>query len=103
MSYEDYEAALEDLRKDSAAWGDISETFSSVVTMVEGCALPRFSMDGMGHMVGAEENYSSAHSTIYDLLSAAPGVFEQISTNLSDTKARYEEADGYAQWQLDQD
>lgn len=102
MSYEDYEAALDDLAKDSEAWNDISETFSTVASIVEGCALPRFSMDGIGHMVGAEDNYNSAHEAINGLVSAAPGVFGQISTLLSDTKKRYEEADGYSQWLLDQ-
>lgn len=102
MSYEDYEAALEDLRKDSVAWSDLSETFSTVSTIIEGCALARYEMDGIGHMIGAEESYNSAHGTIHGLADAAPAVFQQISTKLSDTKKLYEEADGYSRWLLDQ-
>lgn len=102
MSYEDYTASLDDLAKDSIAWSDLAETFTTVATTIEGCALSRYAMDGVGHMVGAEDNYNSAHSTIYGLAAAAPTVFEQISTKLAETKKRYEAADGYAQWQLDQ-
>lgn len=101
MSYEDYKAALADLAKDSVAWSDLSATFETVVSTIESCALARYQMDGVGHMIGAEDNYNSAHGTIHGLAAAAPDVFQQISTKLAETKKRYEEADGYAQWQLD--
>lgn len=102
MSYEDYEAALEDLQADAETWTALSETFTTVVSTIEGCVMGRYEMDGIGHMVGAEENYNSAHGTIYDLASAAPQIFADISTKLSDTKKAYEEADGYSKWLLDQ-
>ncbi|MGX5697565.1 hypothetical protein ACWKWP_15300 [Agromyces soli] len=102
MSYEDYSAALGDLRTDALAWSDLSETFSTVRGIVEGCALARYEMDGVGHMVGAEDNYNAAHTTFLSLATSAPEVFRQISDKLLATKQRYEEADGYSQWLLDQ-
>lgn len=102
MSYEDYSAALDDLRKDALAWDDLSELFITVRSIVEGCEMPRYTMDGVGHMVGAEDNYTAAHTTFYELTSTAPTVFAQIADKLTETKRRYEEVDGYSQWLLDQ-
>ncbi|WP_101847920.1 hypothetical protein [Zhihengliuella sp. ISTPL4] len=102
MSYEDYEAALEDLRADALAWSDLAETFSAAKTIVAGCRLAMYEMDGIGHMLGAEANYNEAHTTIQGLADRAPTVFTEISDKLLDTKRRYEEADGYSQWLLDQ-
>ena len=101
MSYEDYSAALDDLRRDALAWSDLSEMFTTVRAVVEGCAMARFAMDGFGHMAGAEENYSAAHARFLELSSTAPTVFQQVSDKLTETKRRYEEADGYSQWLLD--
>lgn len=102
MSYEDYKASLEDLKADSLAWSDLSETFTTVKSIIAGCALAAYEMDGIGHMLGAETNYNSAHSTIQSLADTAPTVFTEISEKLLATKQRYEEADGYSQWLLDQ-
>ena len=95
MSYEDYEAALEDLRADALAWSDLAETFTTAKTLVAGCRLA-------GYQLGAEDNYNEAHATIQGLADRAPTVFTEISDKLLDTKRRYEEADGYSQWLLDQ-
>jgi DNA-binding ferritin-like protein len=102
MSYEDYEAALGDLKRDADAWSELSQTFASVQTLVEGCAMRRYEMDGVGHMVGAEDNYISAHTAFSDLTGQATSVFDQIAEKLLTTKRYYEEADGYSQWLLDQ-
>lgn len=102
MSYEDYEAALGDLQADATTWSDLSTTFGEVVGIVEECALARFEMDGVGHMVGAEENYSTAHESILTLVGAAKTVFQEVSDKLTQTKQNYEAADGYSQWLLDQ-
>ncbi|QAY72880.1 hypothetical protein ET445_05520 [Agromyces protaetiae] len=102
MSYASYEAALRDLSADAVAWDDLAEAFSAVNTILEGCGLARREMDGVGHMVGAEGNYNSALRTFSDLAAAAPATFTTIAQKLRDTKRTYENADGYAQWMLDQ-
>lgn len=102
MSYDDYQAALGDLEADAKAWSDLSATFSDVAGIVEDCALARFEMDGIGHMVGAEENYNTAHETILTLVSGAQTVLQAVSDKLTQTKRNYEAADGYSQWLLDQ-
>ncbi|MRG59796.1 hypothetical protein GE115_07935 [Agromyces sp. CFH 90414] len=102
MSYQDYQAALGDLKKDADAWSALAETFTSVQTIVEGCAMARYEMDGVGHMVGAEENYIDAHSTFLTLTGEASTVLDQIAQKLLTTKRYYEEADGYSAWLLDQ-
>lgn len=102
MSYEDYEAALGDLEKDATAWSDLSTTFGDVRNLVEECELARFAMDGIGHMVGAEDNYNSAQGSILTLVGEATTVFLEISDKLVQTKRNYEAADGYSQWLLDQ-
>ncbi|MFJ4045611.1 hypothetical protein ACIPV2_07715 [Microbacterium sp. NPDC089987] len=102
MSYENYEAALRDLAADSTAWSDLSATFGEVAGIVGECGLARFEMDGVGHMVGAEENYNTAQETIQTLVDAAKIALQDVSDKLIQTKRNYEAADGYSQWLLDQ-
>ncbi|MDH5131896.1 MULTISPECIES: hypothetical protein [unclassified Microbacterium] len=102
MSYEDYEAALEDLEADSKVWSDLSTTYGEVAGIVEECALARFEMDGIGHMIGAEENYNTAQDTISTLVDDAKIALQAVSDKLVQTKRNYEAADGYSQWLLDQ-
>ncbi|QCQ15902.1 hypothetical protein [Microbacterium sp. RG1] len=102
MSHQDYEAALDDLKQDATAWSTLSGTFAEVRTIVDGCELGRWEMDGFGHMSGAEANYNTAHQTIYTLIDSAVAELQSVSDKLLETKRNYEAADGYSQWLLDQ-
>lgn len=97
-----YEAALSDLNYDADSWESVAAEFDKLRSSVGECALARYEMDGVGHMLGAEDLYNSAQSQLLEWVTGAAATFREISENLRATRANYESADGYAQWLLDQ-